>query len=352
MSPVKNNPLPEVIGSSLKAARENRKLERLELANLCCLSAKMILELEEGGMSSFYSFPLKVNAAKRVGNFLNLVETDYLLFPRPVAIAVESPEGGSPEIKAAESAEEATSQPELLGAVADVAPVEPSSPTTKDEVRAGSLDPAITERLEWQELLTEKVGGDVSGPDAGRRFHLPIKPVLFLSLGLAVAGLLFGLNTKYDLVYQVASLMESKPITPAAPLEDAPKDGVEEVKVEVQAEPAPSQESKPAEVKVAADQCPYKPNAQILSFQSPNPSKAGDVVNLKTLVKQTICFVDSAGKQLVMAMEANTALAFKGVAPFTVLAQDLDDVEMYFQGWRVRLPAAGTKQVKLLEVNQ
>ena len=85
MSPVKNNPLPDVIGSKLKAAREARKLERLELANFCCLSAKMILELEEGGMSSFYSFPLKISAAKRVGNFLNLTESDYLLFPQPVA---------------------------------------------------------------------------------------------------------------------------------------------------------------------------------------------------------------------------------------------------------------------------
>ena len=349
MSPVKNSPLPEVIGSALKAARENRKLERLELANLCCLSAKMILELEEGGMSSFYSFPLKVNAAKRVGNFLNLAETDYLLFPRPVATAAESPEGESSEIQVAKTPEEASSNVETPGNSADVVPIEPSPPTTKDEVRAGSLDSAITERLEWQELLTEKVGGDVSGPDAGRRFNLPIKPVLFLSLGLAVAGLLFGLNTKYDLVNQVASLMGPKPTPPVTTVEDLPK---EEVKVEVQAEPAPSQEIKPAEVKVAADQCPYKPNAQIFSFQSPNPSKAGDVVNLKTLVKQTICFVDSAGKQLVMAMEANTALAFKGVAPFTVMAQDLDDVEMYFQGWRVRLPAAGTKQVKLLEVNQ
>jgi hypothetical protein len=74
-------------------------------------------------------------------------------------------------------------------------------------------------------------------------------------------------------------------------------------------------------------------------------------VNLKTLVKQTICFVDGTGKQMVAAMEANTAFAFKGVAPFTVLAQDLDGIEMYFQGWKVRLPATGTKQVKLLEVN-
>lgn len=338
MSPVKNNPLPDVIGSALKAAREARKLERVELANSCCLSSKMILELEEGGMSSFYSFPLKINAAKRVGHFLNLAESDYLEFPQVIAVTVESPEGVSPEAEASDHSVETT-------------PVELSPLPAQNEVREGSLDPAITERLEWQELLTEKVGGDVSGPEAGNRFNLPLKPALYLFLGVVIAGLLFGLNTKYDLVHQIASRMESKPVPPAAPVEDSPKEVAEEVKPEVPPEPVSSQAVKPAEVAVSPGQCPFKQNAQVLSYQSPNPSKPGDVVNFKTLIKQTVCFVDGAGKQMVMAMEANTAFAFKGVAPFTVLAQDLDDVEMYFQGWRVRLPAAGSKQVKLLEAN-
>jgi hypothetical protein len=298
----------------------------------------MILELEEGGMSSFYSFPLKISAAKRVGHFLNLAESDYLEFPQPIAVTAESPEGASPE---AESSDH----------IAETSPVELSPLSAQNEVRAVSLDPAITERLEWQELLTEKVGGDVSGPDAGSRFSLSLKPVLFLTLGLAFTALLFGLNAKYDLVHQVAVLMESKPKPLAISVENSPKDVVEEVKVEVQAESTPSQEAKPPEAVVSTSQCPHKQTAQILSYQTPNPSKPGDVVNLKTLVNQTICFVDSAGKQMVMAMEANTALAFKGVAPFTVLAQDLDGIEMYFQGWRVRLPATGSKQVKLLEVN-
>lgn len=338
MSPVKNNPLPDVIGARLKAAREARKLERVELANLCCLSAKMILELEEGGMSSFYSFPLKINAAKRVGNFLNLTESDYLSFPQPPAEPVEGLEGATPEAE------------DL--ARTEVAPAELNPTSAQDEVLAGSRDPAITERLEWQELLTEKVGGDVSGPEAGGRFSFSLRPVLFLSLGLAIGGLLFGLNTKYDLVYQVAALMETKPTPPpAVPVEEASKEAADEGKAQVQPDPALSQEVKPAEAVAATGQCPYKQNGQLLSYQSPNPSKPGDTVNLKTLIKQTVCFVDGVGKQLVMAMEANTALAFKGVAPFTVLAQDLDDVEMYFQGWRVRFPAAGTKQVQLLEVN-
>lgn len=342
MSPVKNNPLPDVIGSTLKAGREARKLERAELANFCCLSSKMILELEEGGMSSFYSFPLKISAAKRVGNFLNLAESDYLEFPQPVSVPTET----------AESPEGSSSETESLDHAAEASPIELGLSPVQNEVRAVSLDPAITERLEWQELLIEKVGGNVSGPDTGSRFSLSLKLILFLSLGLAITGLLLGLNTKYDLVHQVAVLMEPKSTPLVIPVENSAKDAVEEVKVAVQAEPAPSQEVKVTEAAVSTSQCPYKPNAQILSYQTPNPpSKPGDIVNLKTLVKQTICFVDGTGKQMVAAMEANTAFAFKGVAPFTVLAQDLDGIEMYFQGWKVRLPATGTKQVKLLEVN-
>jgi transcriptional regulator with XRE-family HTH domain len=338
MSPVKNNPLPDVIGSALKAAREARRLERVELANLCCLSAKMILELEEGGMTSFYSFPLKVNAAKRVGKFLNLSESDYLSVPQ-VSIASNG------------TIEEAS----LEGAVDDgeltATSLEPNPSPANESLPASSADSSITERLEWQELLTEKVGVDVSGPESKRALKLPLKPALYISIGLVIAGLFYGVNQRYDITYQLSSLMERKIAPQETPPAESSKEGLEEVKAEAQNEPAAIPETKSAEVVVASGQCPFKQDAQILSYQSPNPSKVGDVVNIKTLIKQTICFVDGGGKQSVISMEANTANAFKGSAPFTVLGQDLDNVEMYFQGWRVRLPSSGSKQVKLIEVN-
>lgn len=338
MSPVKNNPLPDVMGSALKLAREARKLERLELANLCCLSTKMILELEEGGMTSFYSFPLKINAAKRVGKLLNLDESEYLSYPPPAiessaAVEVVSPDGE-------------VNKDEL-----DPTSLETNSISAQSKPVTSSLDSAITERLEWQELLTEKVGGVVSGPESKGVFKLPLKSVFFLFISLAIAGLFYSLNEKYELTYQMASLMDPKP----TPQENLPaqltKDGVEGGKMEVPNEPALSPEIKSAEVQLAPGQCPFKPDGQIFSYQAPNPSKPGDVVNIKTLIKQTICFIDGGGKQLVIGMEANTAHAFKGAAPFTVLGQDLENAEMYFQGWKVRIPGAGSKQVKLVEVN-
>jgi hypothetical protein len=73
-------------------------------------------------------------------------------------------------------------------------------------------------------------------------------------------------------------------------------------------------------------------------------------VNIKSLIKQVICVVDNSGKQTVVNLEPNASYAFRGSSPFVVITQDLDSVEMYFQGWRVRSPSSGAKQIKLIEV--
>jgi transcriptional regulator with XRE-family HTH domain len=340
MSPVKNTPMPDILGSALKAAREARRYERSELAGLCCLSAKMISELEEGGMSSFYSYPLKINAAKRVGNLLNLSESDYLNYPR---VPVVSSEG----------LEEEASEGEIKNEANETTPAVKASPPVRDGLSAASVDPAITERLKWQELLTEKVGGDLAEANTRGGFLFPVKSIAFLSIAIVIAGIAYGLNSKYDIANQVATLLEreEKP-QDTPPTAEVAKVATDEAKAEVPNAPAEAnQEIKPTEVVAVAGQCPLKQDGQLLSYQTPAPTKAGDTVNIKTLIKQTLCFIDGSGKQLVIALEANTAHAFKGVSPFTVLGQDLDNVEMFFQGWRVRLPNAGSKQVKLVEVN-
>jgi cytoskeletal protein RodZ len=76
---------PEINGSALKAARKKGGIDIAELATQCCLSSKMIVELEEGGMKSFYNHQLKVSAAKRVGSYLGLATEDYLEYRIDVA---------------------------------------------------------------------------------------------------------------------------------------------------------------------------------------------------------------------------------------------------------------------------
>ena len=68
-----------IIGGVLRTAREERGLSHEELAELVCLRKWHIKELEEtDNFLTFYTMVIKIHAAKRVGKYLNLEESDYL----------------------------------------------------------------------------------------------------------------------------------------------------------------------------------------------------------------------------------------------------------------------------------
>jgi hypothetical protein len=169
---------------------------------------------------------------------------------------------------------------------------------------------------------------------------------------LVLSGALYGLNDRFNLVNSAIGLVNPPPVMVVNNIQDlkadtdlAPKPDSSDTAVKAsETPPAPALLSAPSE------QCPYKQEASLASYQSPNPSKRGDIVNIKSLIKQVICVVDNSGKQAVVNLESNTSYAFRGSSPFVVITQDLDSVEMYFQGWRVRSPSSGAKQIKLIEV--
>lgn len=59
-------------GELLRLRREARGWVLNDMATRACMSVKQIRQLEEGGMSSFYSVAVKVTAAKKVGALLGL----------------------------------------------------------------------------------------------------------------------------------------------------------------------------------------------------------------------------------------------------------------------------------------
>jgi len=321
--------LPEIIGSALKNAREKRAMERSELATQCCLSSKMILELEEGGMTAFYSFQLKLSSAKRVGSFLSLSPSDYLVQ------VVELTQVPDPVVEFEEAAAKAEEQP----------------------VQASPPKSAVNEGEQLDDLIYQSTNSGVSLPHMNMSY-IPLRRIGIL-LGLLIAvGALYGLNSQFEIstrnlafLEQIGSKSEVKPEAPKALV-------IQELKPEaVDEKSSPNREAKPNTILASSvnttavqSQCPPIRDAEIPVYKSPNASKLGDVVNIKTLVKQAICVSDGQGKQTLIDLEPNTAHAFKGAPPFVISAQDLDNVEMYFQGWRVRSPSPGTKQMKLVEV--
>jgi transcriptional regulator with XRE-family HTH domain len=72
-----------ILKSVLKAAREEKGLTAEELANIFCLKESHIIEIEESeSFFNFYSMAIKVNAAKKIGNYLGLEESEYLILDK------------------------------------------------------------------------------------------------------------------------------------------------------------------------------------------------------------------------------------------------------------------------------
>jgi len=72
-------PCPTILKSVLKSAREEKGLSQEELAQIVCLKKWHIKEMEEADtFMTFYSMTIKVHAAKRIGTYLGLQESQYL----------------------------------------------------------------------------------------------------------------------------------------------------------------------------------------------------------------------------------------------------------------------------------
>jgi transcriptional regulator with XRE-family HTH domain len=69
---------PFINGDKLKQARLNKNLSEAELARVCILAPKHIIQLENGENSNFFSAHHKVQVAKKVGRYLGLQENEYL----------------------------------------------------------------------------------------------------------------------------------------------------------------------------------------------------------------------------------------------------------------------------------
>jgi transcriptional regulator with XRE-family HTH domain len=75
----KEENLPKIRGDVLRRARENKGIDAKDLAVVVCLDKRHIFNLELGDDHYyFYSLKIKVQAAKRIGKYLELEEYDYL----------------------------------------------------------------------------------------------------------------------------------------------------------------------------------------------------------------------------------------------------------------------------------
>ena len=301
--------LPEIRKEAFTKAREALGLTAKEVSGLSCFSVRQIEQIESGESSSFYGEQNKVTAAKRVAELLKLNPEDAFDFGSTQIAPKNIPENNSSEsadaISLADStkstdAEKLESQKELFAEkkVSQPAKVAP----TKSFEPIGTIG---TSRVNKQK-------------DPKKR--------LFILLGIAAA-----------LVFSVVNL---RPLFFPEP----PKEEVVIVEEVVQ---APEPEAPPvAAAAPAAPECPAA-DAPVINYKVEAPKKSGDMVYAQSKTAQTICVVDAAGKTQLKTLEPGVGVSIYGKPPLKVLTSGLNQVDLFYQGDKVRLKGANVKTIVL-----
>lgn len=325
---------PEIRKEAFTKAREKLGLSASELAGKACLSKRQIEQIENGEISSFYGAQIKFTAAKKVARLLQLSDEDAFNYDSPISEKLSITESALPigeakliKISQASKAETVSTQ----GAIA-----------SKDTIDVEEL--AVETQLPVAKVQIEKL--PFLGTATKSKPTSQTKPLLWLSL---VAAAVFS-------VINLRPLLLDKPEETVVVKEQIvePNSSPVTTPAVTQTEPTP-----PAAVAAvttvstvvtdASGTCP--PEEGIINYKPEGPRKAADMVYVQAKSKQIICVMDASGKTQNKLAEPGVGISFYGKPPFKVLTAGLNQVDIFFQGAKVRLSNLNTKTV-ILEASE
>lgn len=328
--------LPEIQGKVLKAAREKLRLDIQDLATKACLSKKHITELEQGGVTSFYSESHKITVAKKVAKILQLDESLVLVHPDgdlaqqeslPFDAAVEDTQQPVKVQETKAAKEEKVSAPENKPV-----PQETNQQTAKPAAAAASQPIKVS-------LENIQTGGQMNSSrpqQKGSRRAL----VSVLLLILVAAGL-YSSRNDIIAVFNPPAAEPQAVVVEGEPKEDS-ADPATPANPANPANPSSPSSAAPAVASVAAVAplpsdvgCP-KPDASVVDQSVTEPTKPGNFVHVIVKSRQIVCVVDASGKSMMQSIEPGSGHTFGGKAPFTILTNGLSQTSIFFQGRPVR----------------
>ncbi len=288
----------------LKSLRLAAGLDLAQLAALVNLSPGQVRQLEEGGGSLFYSAQIKAQSMRRV---IRLLEA-------PAALENKVESAGPP------------------------------SPRSSSSV----IDDII--RLSEKSLNSTVVHSDV------RRN----KSMLYKLLATAVAAGFFGFFA-WQSNQQRSQALYSEWVKPLS--SEVSASTAEPVPLVSANEPPPHKADKltteamtPTTVppvatnSSTATECKNLQSEQVrIANPSLQPSKPGTYVYLVASKAMNICVDDGKRKQTLITLSAGAGRTVHGQSPWTIAAQDLKSIEIYFQGSKVWLPADVGQRILLNE---
>ena len=334
----KSEKLPEIRKEAFTKARESLGLSAKDLSGMSCFSVRQIEQIESGESSSFYGAQVKFTAAKRVAELLKLKPEEAFDFSgvvQPVSPA-EVEEKLQEETKA--SAAEKKAKPEKVKERNQVKEIPEEKAEEKEATPVAKVAEPQAEKSDAKKITPSVIDYSVKS-----KASVDPKKKIFLLLAIAAAVIFSVVNLRplffpEPVKEEVVIIQEVVPETPPAstPAEPAP--------AAQPATPLPSPATQP--IAAASIECPPA-DASALNYKPDAPKKAGDMVYLQSKTAQTICVVDATGKTQNKMLEPGVGASVYGKPPFKVLTGGLNQVDLYFQGAKVRIGNTSSKTIIL-----
>ena len=295
--------MPKILGERFRKARENLGLSVEDLAKRTTFSKQQIQQIEEGGHSAFYSPAIKYQSAKKVADILGLDHQSVFEMPKAMPVV-------SPETKAQLKPQTLESTPKILEPKKKVS--SPSIAKTKAKTKAK-----------------------------------PSRAKAWMLWGISAASLL-GVGWVF-----FAPMLEADEVAVVVQTsEPSSAQNQEAAQPESTIATSPSQpDLGQAPVPLAANL--KNPNAasctliapatsSIVQYLPPKASKAGNQVYvLNQGGAQTICFEDALGSGQQITVVSGEGFNFAGKPPIKIVSKNLNQLDIYYQGYKVKSDVLG-----------
>ena len=359
--------ITQINGRAFQEARERLGISVKDLAKQSCFSVRQIEQIENGKSDAFYSLAIKANAAKKIAHLLKLSEAEAFEFKvDSLTLAAE---------KETLSTDTNSSQSSLTSSPATTPARSIATHTDAVDSRFSSHSSALSEQLE------PRFGPEQDG--TGSLVSLNHKPrsgrTLIIGLALAAIVLLVVL-IQSDLLIQIQNPFSPKPAPVVEVMipEDKPAEpeklGTTSDNNASTASPAAtlstnlntnaatgtvgSNSAPGAALATVAPRATITPSNTLegcpsvgvsASAYTPTQSnRSADMVYVVSKVNQTVCVVDANGKIQNRSLDAGASASFYGKPPFKVMTSGLSQVDLFFQGWKVRPTNPNEKTIELL----
>jgi transcriptional regulator with XRE-family HTH domain len=345
--------LPIILGDSFRKAREAKGLTFKDLANQAVLSEKHIKQIENGQSDAFYTQAIKINSAKKVAKILGLTNEEAFQSEQkniavPILDETQNNEASALETKV--STEELKSASEIKASLmpfiqADT--IQILEAKKKSEVKKES-DPNFVREGYIANNIDSGLTTAQGGKDKPKAFPYP----QFLAYLLCAVSLVFLIAQYNDHLRQKRMNAPAVPL-PLAEVQNPHSNEPSKLIESVEMPKAVSLNSEIAVVKEVLNDVPKESSklAAKVSLTIPecvallsnpekyipsNASKVGNQVYVVGKISNTICFEDADGVQQKKDVTQNMGISFYGKPPFKLGSDNLDQFDIFYQGYRVK----------------